>query len=177
MILPVFWFKIYFYFQVLLLGFFSKSMSKNLLLKPTLLKLGVFALSALICVGTVNVCSASSRYKTTITAVSSDEIRLGADRSKIGETPVIKQKLIIGSFKKGETFNKAAKRAGLSAKEIHQIQQILADKLDYLLNGSTDMGFGKLEIVGSDVFRPAERFSGRNIQYIISGWNRYGEKL
>ena len=54
---------------------------------------------------------------------------------------------------------------------------ILADKLDYLLNGSTDMGFGKLEIVGSDVFRPAERFSGRNIQYIISGWNRYGEKL
>ena len=131
MILPVFWFKIYFYFQVLLLGFFSKSMSKNLLLKPTLLKLGVFALSALICVGTVNVCSASSRYKTTITAVSSDEIRLGGDRSKIGETPVIKQKLIIGSFKKGETFNKAAKRAGLSAKEIHQIQQILADKLDY----------------------------------------------
>lgn len=55
---------------------------------------------------------------------------------------------------------------------------ILADKIDYLLNGSKDMGFGKLEIVGSDVFRPSnESFVGRNLQYKILGWNRYGEKL
>ena len=55
---------------------------------------------------------------------------------------------------------------------------ILADKIDYLLNGSKDMGFGKLEIVGSDVFRASnESFVGRNLQYKIQGWNRYGDKL
>lgn len=106
-------------------------MSRNLLLKPTLLKFGAVALSALICVCAINVCSASSRYKTTITAVSSDEIRIGADRNIKDETSGIKQKLIIGFLKKGDSFNKAAKRAGLSSKEIYQAQQVLADKLDF----------------------------------------------
>ena len=85
-------------------------MSRNLLLKPTLLKFGAVALSALICVCTINVCSASSRYKTTITAVSSDEIRVGADRNIKDETSGIKQKLVIGFLKKGESLNKAAQR-------------------------------------------------------------------
>ena len=106
-------------------------MSKNLLLKPTLLKLAAAALSALICLSAINVCSASSRYKTTITAVSPDEVKVDADRSAATKLRAVKQKLIIGSLKNGDSFNKAAKRTGLSSKEIYQVQQILADRIDF----------------------------------------------
>lgn len=106
-------------------------MKKDFLLKPTCCKLGVAVLSAFILAGAVNVCSASSRYKTTITAVSSDEIRIAADRNLVSSVSEIRQKLIIGTLKKGESFAKAAQRSGLSAQEIYQVQQIVADKLDF----------------------------------------------
>lgn len=54
---------------------------------------------------------------------------------------------------------------------------VLADKIDYLLNGSEDMGFGKMELVSSPTFSPAEKFLGRVLIYRVDGWNRWGEKL
>jgi len=54
---------------------------------------------------------------------------------------------------------------------------VLADKIDYLLNGSEEMGFGKMELVTSPPFTPAEKFLGRMLVYHVEGWNRWGEKL
>lgn len=54
---------------------------------------------------------------------------------------------------------------------------ILADKIDYLLNGSTDFGFGKLELKRSPTFDPIDGYHGRKLEYYVQGWNRYGEKL
>lgn len=54
---------------------------------------------------------------------------------------------------------------------------ILADKIDYLLNGSTEMGFGKLQIKSSGIFDPADGYYGRNLVYEGICRNRYGEKL
>lgn len=54
---------------------------------------------------------------------------------------------------------------------------ILSDKIDYLLNGTTDMGFGKLQIVSSNIFEPINGYNGRYINYYVQGWNRYGEQL
>lgn len=54
---------------------------------------------------------------------------------------------------------------------------ILADKIDYLLNGSTDMGFEKLEIDYSNPFEPIDNYYGRNMVYNFKSWNRYGDQM
>lgn len=54
---------------------------------------------------------------------------------------------------------------------------LIADRLDYLINGQTDMGFGKVEIQSSTPFEPIDGYIGRNLVYTITGWNRYGDKL
>ena len=66
---------------------------------------------------------------------------------------------------------------GLDVKDSGSKVDVLADKIDFLLNGSTDMGFSKLELVDSDEFKPAEKHHGRYITYRVTGWNRYGNKL
>lgn len=54
---------------------------------------------------------------------------------------------------------------------------ILADKIDYLLNGSEDFGFKKLELEQSNPFDPVDGYHGRTLEYSAQGFNRYGEKL
>lgn len=66
---------------------------------------------------------------------------------------------------------------GLDTKDSGSRVDVLADKIDLLLNGAEDMGFSKLELVDSDEFKPAEKFHGRYITYRVTGWNRWGERL
>ena len=54
---------------------------------------------------------------------------------------------------------------------------VLADKIDYLINGSTEFGFERLEIQGSAPFNAGNSFVGRSLHYSVPGWNRYGEKV
>lgn len=54
---------------------------------------------------------------------------------------------------------------------------ILADKIDYLLNGKTDLGFEKLEIDYSNPFEPIDNYYGRNMVYTFKSWNRYGDQM
>ena len=54
---------------------------------------------------------------------------------------------------------------------------LIADRLDYLINGQTDMGFGKVELKSSNPFEPIDGYVGRSLLYTITGWNRYGDKL
>lgn len=54
---------------------------------------------------------------------------------------------------------------------------VLADKIDYLLNGDKEIGFGRLEFEGAPPFSASEYFHGRQLVYSIYGWNRYGDKL
>lgn len=54
---------------------------------------------------------------------------------------------------------------------------ILADKIDYLINGSTELGFTKAELIRSELFEPVDGYSGRSMVYSITGWNRYNEQL
>lgn len=66
---------------------------------------------------------------------------------------------------------------GLDVTDSGSRVDVLMDKIDRLLNGSEELGFGKMELVDSDEFKPAEKFHGRYITYRVNGWNRYGEKL
>lgn len=54
---------------------------------------------------------------------------------------------------------------------------VLTDKIDYMLNGSEDMGFGKLELKSSQPFSPGEKYAGRMLTYQGDGWNRQGDRL
>lgn len=54
---------------------------------------------------------------------------------------------------------------------------ILADKVDYLLNGDEQLGFGELKAYGSSIVDVSEYYHGRMLTYKIHGWNRHGEKI
>lgn len=66
---------------------------------------------------------------------------------------------------------------GLDASDCGTRIDVLADKIDYLINGSEELGFGKIELIASPPFTPAEKFLGRILVYHVEGWNRWGEKL
>lgn len=66
---------------------------------------------------------------------------------------------------------------GLNTKDCGTRIDVLADKIDWLLNGSEDMGFTRMELESSGTFSPAEEFIGRSLIYRVVGWNRWGEKL
>lgn len=54
---------------------------------------------------------------------------------------------------------------------------ILADKVDYLLNGDGELGFGELEFHGAPLVDVSEYYHGRMLTYKIKGWNRHGDKI
>lgn len=54
---------------------------------------------------------------------------------------------------------------------------IIADKIDTLINGSTRFGFDKLELRKSVVFEANTMYHGRMLEYRVYGWNRTGDTL
>lgn len=54
---------------------------------------------------------------------------------------------------------------------------VLADKINYFLNGSTELGFTKIELQAAPTFEPSDGYHGRMLEYQVLGWNRWGEKL
>lgn len=66
---------------------------------------------------------------------------------------------------------------GLDAEDSGSRVDVLMDKIDYILNGSEEMGFGKMQLIDSDEYKPSEKFHGRYMIYQVDGWNRWGEKL
>lgn len=54
---------------------------------------------------------------------------------------------------------------------------ILADRIDYLVNDSKRYTFDEMKFISSDTFTPYEKFFGRVISYEIRGWNMGGDKL
>lgn len=54
---------------------------------------------------------------------------------------------------------------------------VLADKIDYMMNGDARLGFGKLEFEGAPVFDASEYYHGRQLVYSVESWNRYGDTL
>lgn len=54
---------------------------------------------------------------------------------------------------------------------------VLADKIDYLINGDKSLGFGRLHFEGAPIFDASEYYHGRQLVYTIEGWNRYGDRL
>lgn len=54
---------------------------------------------------------------------------------------------------------------------------VLADKVDYLLNGDEKLGFGELEFHGAPLVDVSDYYHGRMLTYTIKGWNRHGDKI
>ena len=54
---------------------------------------------------------------------------------------------------------------------------VLADKIDYFLNGCADLGFTEIELQSAPTFEPSDGYHGRMLEYRVHGWNRWGEKL
>ena len=54
---------------------------------------------------------------------------------------------------------------------------VLADKVDYLLNGAENLGFGELEFHGAPLVDVSDYYHGRMLTYTIKGWNRHGDKI
>lgn len=53
----------------------------------------------------------------------------------------------------------------------------LSDRIDYLLNGNINFGFGKLELISAPVFDPGGRYYGRELVYMVQDFNKPYEKL
>lgn len=53
----------------------------------------------------------------------------------------------------------------------------LADRIDYLLNGHKDFGFGKVELSRAPRFDPGGRYYGRELIYSVQDYNRTPQKL
>lgn len=54
---------------------------------------------------------------------------------------------------------------------------LLASRIDWLLNGSTELGFGRLRLESCLRINPNEDYYGRVLKYYVQDWNRFGEKL
>lgn len=54
---------------------------------------------------------------------------------------------------------------------------VLADKVDYLLNGDEKLGFGELVFHGAPLVDVSDYYHGRMLTYTIKGWNRHGDKI
>lgn len=54
---------------------------------------------------------------------------------------------------------------------------VLADKVDYLLNGADKLGFGELVFHGAPLVDVSDYYHGRMLTYTIQGWNRHGDKI
>lgn len=54
---------------------------------------------------------------------------------------------------------------------------ILADRIDYLINGASNYTFDRLKFVSSNVFLVGQSFHGRTMVYEMRGWNRCGDRI
>lgn len=54
---------------------------------------------------------------------------------------------------------------------------LLASRIDELINGSTEYGFGKVKLVSALRFMPNSNYYGRVLKYYVQDWNRFGAKL
>lgn len=53
----------------------------------------------------------------------------------------------------------------------------IANRVDELINGSTDFGFGTLELQGVERINPARDYYGRMLTYRVKDFNRWGKYL
>ena len=53
----------------------------------------------------------------------------------------------------------------------------IANRIDQLINGSTEMGFGKVKLESVGRWTPNADYYGRVLKYHIQGWNRCGSRL
>lgn len=53
----------------------------------------------------------------------------------------------------------------------------IAQRIDTLINGSTDYGFGKLERKSGGRIRLSDEFRGRVLHYTVEDWNRHNTTL
>lgn len=54
---------------------------------------------------------------------------------------------------------------------------LLANRIDELLNGHTEYGFGKMKLESCLRIAPNDDYYGRVLKYSVQDWNRFGEKL
>lgn len=54
---------------------------------------------------------------------------------------------------------------------------LLASRVDYLLNGSTEYGFGKVRLMSVLPYAPNANYYGKVLKYYVQDWNRFGAKL
>ncbi|MDR2357868.1 MAG: hypothetical protein LBD92_07300 [Oscillospiraceae bacterium] len=54
---------------------------------------------------------------------------------------------------------------------------LLANRIDELMNGSTQYGFGRVKLERVVRFAPNRDFYGRELTYFVQDWNRFGEGL
>jgi hypothetical protein len=53
----------------------------------------------------------------------------------------------------------------------------IASRVDELINGSTELGFGKVKLETVTRWSPNADFYGRVLKYTVQDWNRYGARL
>nr|DAQ86966.1 MAG TPA: hypothetical protein [Caudoviricetes sp.] len=53
----------------------------------------------------------------------------------------------------------------------------LADRIDYLINGHGDFGFGKVNLLKAPRFDPGGQYYGRELVYYVQDFNRSPQKL
>lgn len=53
----------------------------------------------------------------------------------------------------------------------------IAERIDYLLNGSKDIGFGRFERISGTLGIPSIKFRSRKIKYKVKDYNMSGSKL
>jgi len=54
---------------------------------------------------------------------------------------------------------------------------VLAEKIDYLINGSKELGLGKVQTVESTTFDTVGDYHGRGLMYAVQGPNRQCDRL
>lgn len=73
-------------------------------------------------------------------------------------------------------FDKAVgERLGLSDRGTRL--DVLAAKVDHLINGSESLGFGEVEAKGAPLVDVSDYYHGRMLTYEVKGWNRHGDKI
>lgn len=53
----------------------------------------------------------------------------------------------------------------------------IADRVDYLINGSYKFGFGKVNLIKAQRFDPGGQYYGRELSYYVQDFNRIPQKL
>ncbi|MEG1562305.1 MAG: hypothetical protein RR365_01010 [Bacteroides sp.] len=54
---------------------------------------------------------------------------------------------------------------------------LIASRVDELINGSTELGFGKVKLETALRWSPNSDYYGRVLKYSVQDWNRFGARL